>query len=171
LCDAVPALRDALVDEEVRNGRSYSDGADDGKETKGRTTRNRRGRTRGKSEDEKVDGRAGPRSENVVLSKCEHLGFHVVIEFTLIPLPAIEYIEQLVQERSALLTRFKAARSSLSPTDPALVLDAESFESSLSPGCSKPPPDGIPVPLWEREWSGGEGRIGDDDDEEDELDD
>jgi hypothetical protein len=52
---------------------SPSEGADgDGHEGKGRG-RTKRGRKRGKLEDagEKIDGRAGPRSENVVLSKSE----------------------------------------------------------------------------------------------------
>lgn len=71
LCETVPALREALREEEMRG--SPSDLADvEGKEGKGRG-RTKRGRGRGKSEDmaEKVDGRAGPRSENVVLSKSE----------------------------------------------------------------------------------------------------
>ena len=52
---------------------------------------------------DKIDGRAGPRSENVVLSKT------------------IDYIHDLLSERAALLGRLQRARSLLPPGHPGLV--------------------------------------------------
>ncbi|KAF9037671.1 hypothetical protein BJ165DRAFT_1408342 [Panaeolus papilionaceus] len=92
-----------------------------------------RKKTRGKKgkdgdEKEKVDGRAGPRSENVVLSKT------------------IDHIQSLLADRSELLARLHHARSSLPPGHPA-----------LTPLAADPP--------WEREWKGGEGKLGDEENE------
>ncbi|KAH7884420.1 hypothetical protein F5I97DRAFT_1937864 [Phlebopus sp. FC_14] len=124
LCEIVPALREACQAEDERilaNGKA-------------------RGRRRGKGkavcdDGEKVDGRAGPRSENVVLSKT------------------IEHINDLLAEREAFLQRLHVARSAL-PADHPLL---------------HPQPD-APPPLWERKWSGGETKQGDDDDDEDDED-
>jgi len=70
LCETVPALREAIREEE--------DGADGACDDRGGGApargRGKRGRGRGKSDlGEKIDGRAGPRSENVVLGKSEFL--------------------------------------------------------------------------------------------------
>ena len=62
---------------------------------------------------------------------------------------AIDYMQDLLAERSALLARLHRARASLPPGHPALV--------PLSPD-----------PAWEREWKGGEGRLGDEEAEEEE---
>ncbi|KIY43895.1 hypothetical protein FISHEDRAFT_8102, partial [Fistulina hepatica ATCC 64428] len=72
LCDAVPTLREAIQAEDSGDSRPAKiiDG-------------------------EKIDGRAGPRSENVVLVKT------------------IEYINLLVEERAALLQRLERARGAL----------------------------------------------------------
>lgn len=69
--------------------------------------RRRRKKGQGKDgingEKEKVDGRAGPRSENVVLTKT------------------IEHIQSLLSDRSALLARLHHARSMLPQGHPALT--------------------------------------------------
>ena len=67
----------------------------------------------------------------------------------LLVLLAIDYVQDLLAERSALLARLHRARASLPPGHPALV--------PLSPD-----------PAWEREWKGGEGRLGDEEAEEEE---
>ncbi|KAJ7592965.1 hypothetical protein C8J56DRAFT_486594 [Mycena floridula] len=123
LCETVPALREAIKAEEE----SLSVGRD------GLRGKSKRGKGRGKADDvEKTDGRAGPRSENVVLIKT------------------IDYVNDLLSERTDLLLRLEQARSRLHPTHPALA------RSSTQP-------------LWEREWKGGENKDaeGDDDEEED----
>jgi hypothetical protein len=87
---------------------------------------------------------------------------------------AIDYINDLLTDRDCLLSRLQRARSLLPAGHPALIPDPRTFESTSSPGCSKPTPDGKPVPLWEREWTGGEGKTGideDDDDDDDGMDD
>ncbi|KAF5391510.1 hypothetical protein D9757_002529 [Collybiopsis confluens] len=93
LCETVPALREAIrVEEEAQVAEGF---AGNGKKPK-------RGR-RVKVDDgtgEKIDGRAGPRSENIVLGKT------------------IEYIRELLDDRQDLLTRLERARSSLSPDHP-----------------------------------------------------
>ena len=63
---------------------------------------------------------------------------------------AIDYINDLLEERTSLLNRMKRARSYLSPGHPALA--------SLSDQ----------QPLWEREWSGGLGILDDVDGDSDE---
>lgn len=57
---------------------------------------------------------------------------------------AIDHVQALLADRSSLLVRLHRARSSLPPGHPALT--------SLS---ADPP--------WEREWKGGEGKLGDED--------
>ncbi|KAI6108047.1 hypothetical protein F5141DRAFT_1120349 [Pisolithus sp. B1] len=88
LCEIVPALREACQAEEERitaNGKG-------------------RGRRRGKSKEdgERIDGRAGPRSENVVLSKT------------------IDYVNDLLFEREGLMQRLHVARNILPPNHPLL---------------------------------------------------
>ncbi|EGN98864.1 hypothetical protein SERLA73DRAFT_108042 [Serpula lacrymans var. lacrymans S7.3] len=90
LCDTVPALREAIQLEEEENNR------------KGKK---RRGRGKTNEDGDKVDGRAGPRSENVVLSKT------------------IDYINDLLYEREDLLERMKTAQQSLPHNHPLLNRD------------------------------------------------
>ncbi|KAJ3928573.1 MAG: hypothetical protein NXY57DRAFT_901784 [Lentinula lateritia] len=90
LCDTVPALREAIRLEEEAQSALDSNG--NGKKPK-------RGK-RAKVDDgtgEKIDGRAGPRSENIVLGKT------------------IEYIKELLHDRQNLLARLERARSSIAP--------------------------------------------------------
>jgi len=121
LCETIPALREAIREEEeaLENGLGRgSVGSAGGK----KKTRGKKGQ--GKDDDkDRIDGRAGPRSENVVLSKT------------------IDHIQALLSDRSSLLVRLHRARSSLPPGHAALL-----------PLMSDPP--------WEREWKGGEGRLG-----------
>ncbi|KAF8896165.1 hypothetical protein BD779DRAFT_1668003 [Infundibulicybe gibba] len=91
LCAAVPALREAIRAEE--DDPSYADP----KSTNPPYPPRRKRQRTNTDEGEKIDGRAGPRSENVVLSKT------------------IEYITQLLAERNALLTRLRAAHAHLPP--------------------------------------------------------
>jgi hypothetical protein len=70
LCETVPALREAIREEEEAAAEGGSDDRAGGANGKGR---GKRGRGRGKDSGEKVDGRAGPRSENVVLGKSEYM--------------------------------------------------------------------------------------------------
>lgn len=70
LCDAVPALREAIrsEEEEMEQAALLAAAANDGQTIK---STKRRARKKIEVDGEKVDGRAGPRSENVVLSKSE----------------------------------------------------------------------------------------------------
>ncbi|KIK16106.1 hypothetical protein PISMIDRAFT_686643 [Pisolithus microcarpus 441] len=88
LCEIVPTLREACQAEEERI-MAHGKG---------------RGRRRGKSKEdgERIDGRAGPRSENVVLSKT------------------IDYVNELLSERQGLMQRLHVARSILPPNHPLL---------------------------------------------------
>ncbi|KAF7316688.1 BHLH domain-containing protein [Mycena chlorophos] len=100
LCESVPALREAIREEEAAQAarQAQSEGSSKGKRSRGR------GRS-GDDGAEKTDGRAGPRSENVVLSKT------------------IDYLNELLAEREALGTRLERARAALPPGHPALVPD------------------------------------------------
>ncbi|KAF8972176.1 hypothetical protein BDZ97DRAFT_1783575, partial [Flammula alnicola] len=131
LCETVPALREAIREEEeaernAANGQRGAGGGGGG----GAQRKKGRGKKGQKDGDDKekdrLDGRAGPRSENVVLSKT------------------IDHIQALLADRSSLLARLHRARSSLPPGHPALT-------------------PVMPDPPWEREWKGGEGRLGDED--------
>ncbi|KAH9481232.1 hypothetical protein JR316_0005753 [Psilocybe cubensis] len=124
LCETVPALREAIREEEEaeRNLRSAING--NGPAVAPRKKSRKKNAKDGEDKDkDRLDGRAGPRSENVVLSKT------------------IDHIQALLSDRSALLARLHRARSSLPPGHPA-----------LTPILSDPP--------WEREWKGGEGKLG-----------
>ncbi|KAG8967485.1 hypothetical protein FRB90_010877, partial [Tulasnella sp. 427] len=88
LCDVVPALREAIKAEDVECAQ----------------TGKKRGRGKLLGEDgEKMDGRAGPRSESVVLQKT------------------IEHMHELLAQRSSYLERLQAARAALPPGHPALL--------------------------------------------------
>ncbi|KAJ7761980.1 hypothetical protein DFH07DRAFT_883335 [Mycena maculata] len=93
LCESVPALRDAIREEEALSAVAPVPSSSKGK----------RGRGRGRADDsiDKVDGRAGPRSENVVLSKT------------------IDYMNELLADRDALRGRLDRARAALPPGHPA----------------------------------------------------
>jgi hypothetical protein len=72
LCETVPALREAIREEEEQERMSNS-----GSGTR-KKTRNKKGAKDGDERDkDRLDGRAGPRSENVVLSKSEYFLFLV----------------------------------------------------------------------------------------------
>ena len=154
----MPALREAIREEEEAEVEARGTGEVNGKGKAAAAAKGKRGKKgkaggegEEKGEKDKVDGRAGPRSENVVLSKS---GFYFVWLFfasliLLLILLAIDYVQDLLAERSALLARLHRARASLPPGHPALV--------PLSPD-----------PAWEREWKGGEGRLGDEEAEEEE---
>ncbi|KAI0300851.1 hypothetical protein BC826DRAFT_905435 [Russula brevipes] len=90
LCETIPALREAIrAEEEASNGLVPG-----GKK--------RRARGRVGDDGEKVDGRAGPRSENIVLAKT------------------VEYIQQLLAERQHFTERLQRARAMLPPGHPVL---------------------------------------------------
>ncbi|TFK70329.1 hypothetical protein BDN72DRAFT_896572 [Pluteus cervinus] len=129
LCDTVPALREAIrVEEEEMEQQAAVEGKSSG-------GAKRRSRKKVEVDGEKVDGRAGPRSENVVLSKT------------------IDYITDLLNERSMLLARYNHACSSLPPGHHA----TQPLPESIS--------DPTGVVFWEREWKGGEPREGEEGDD------
>ncbi|KAL5486165.1 hypothetical protein ACEPAI_7209 [Sanghuangporus weigelae] len=100
LCETVPALREAIAAEE----RELADSAGDSENVlRWKPKKKNRGKRAMSESGEKIDGRAGPRSENVVLQKT------------------IDYIHELLEDRKALLDRLSRARSKLSPEHPALV--------------------------------------------------
>jgi len=105
----------------------------------------KRRRNRIGDDGEKVDGRAGPRSENIVLAKSKP---HASVSCTQVhTLVAVEYIQQLLAERQHFTERLQRAWAMLPPGHPAL-------------GLARPPGE---LPLWEREWSGGLDAKDDDD--------
>ncbi len=119
LCEAVPSLREALAAQGQPEPRK------------------RRRTSNGGSAEEKLDGRAGPRSENVVLGKS--VWFFVLCATNADFCLAIEYIHGLLAETEEL----KARLATMEP----------------------PRRDGDEPRLWERTWDGGKKR--DDDDGED----
>lgn len=96
LCDTVPSLREAIKAEEMAQATSQLslDGDRKGK-------RSRKGKDESEKSD-KQDGRAGPRSENVVLVKT------------------IDYISEMMAEKDDLSARLKAAQAKLS-SNPAVL--------------------------------------------------
>ncbi|KIP11204.1 hypothetical protein PHLGIDRAFT_114860, partial [Phlebiopsis gigantea 11061_1 CR5-6] len=88
LCEAVPALRDAIRAEEE----TARVGDDKPKRKK-----------KSKAEEDRQDGRAGPKSENVVLQKT------------------IDHVQALLAERAALALRLHRARATLPRGHPALA--------------------------------------------------
>lgn len=100
LCNAVPDLRTAIAAEDGGGGSAAdADSAGKGK------------RRRKKSEESSLDGRAGPRSENVVLTKT------------------IEYIRALLTERQGYLARLEIARQSLAPGHHTLTVQPEYLDA------------------------------------------
>lgn len=157
LCETVPALREAIreeeeaekkaVDSNITSVNGSSLGAEAKTNSAGKKRRSKKGAVvDGKDLDdkdkEKIDGRAGPMSENMVLSKSVqfYFIFKVFQSLCIMSLTAIEHIQHLLTERSSLLTRLQHARASLPAGHPALnTLD--------------------PDPPWEKEWKGGEGKL------------
>ena len=137
LCETIPALREAIrAEEEASNT--------------GPGGKKRRARGRVSEEGEKIDGRAGPRSENIVLAKSKPFLSFSPIWVSCAHSPrsqAVEYIQQLLAQRQHFIERLQRARAMLPPGHPAL-------------GLARPPED---VPLWEREWTGGLDAKDDDD--------
>ncbi|KAJ7285193.1 hypothetical protein C8J57DRAFT_1170449 [Mycena rebaudengoi] len=146
LCECVPALREAIREEEeaamrdalpdtlhhnhsTKNSAGGSGSGNGKKRGGGAAGRAKRGDADG---GEKTDGRAGPRSENVVLSKT------------------IDYMNELLAERAALRSRLERARGMLPPGHPAL---RDAYGNGYGNGNGY----GGEQPLWEREWKGGEG--------------
>ncbi|KAI0749448.1 hypothetical protein C8Q80DRAFT_1269330 [Daedaleopsis nitida] len=91
LCDAVPALREAIRAEEegerAKDAEGYDDPSGKGKVRAGPEKGKKK---KGRAEADKPDGRAGPRSENVVLQKT------------------IDYITGLLAEQASLKQRMRA---------------------------------------------------------------
>ena len=151
LCETVPALREAIREEEEAEKNAVDPNISIGIEAKtnsgGKKRRSKKGAAvDGKDLDdkdkEKTDGRAGPMSENMVLSKSMqfYFIFKVSKSLCIISLTAIEHIQHLLTERSSLLSRLQHAKASLPAGHPALnTLD--------------------PDPPWEKEWKGGEGKL------------
>ncbi|OBZ72349.1 hypothetical protein A0H81_07757 [Grifola frondosa] len=104
LCEAVPALREAIRMEEEREREREME--EERVDAKGRGKGRERGRRRrSKGDDgEKPDGRAGPRSENVVLQKT------------------IDYVNALLSDHHALMARLEFARGALTQGHPALLV-------------------------------------------------
>ncbi|EIN04065.1 hypothetical protein PUNSTDRAFT_30592, partial [Punctularia strigosozonata HHB-11173 SS5] len=121
LCETVPALREAIRLMEAEQGT----GLPDGQEEAGKKGKKRRSK-KVNDDGERVDGRAGPKSECVVLQKT------------------IEYVHELLSEREELFARYHQARSALVPGHPALQ-PIRPLDANGMPG----------MPLWEREWTGG----------------
>ncbi|KAG0694919.1 hypothetical protein DFH29DRAFT_957731 [Suillus ampliporus] len=124
LCDIVPALREAMLAEAMEEEELGANGKKAGR---------RRCKGRAGEDGEKIDGRAGPKSEHVVLSKT------------------IDYVTELLSEHDVFKQRLMVARSTL-PLDHPLL---------------KRHPD-APPPLWERKWTGGESKDGDEEDDDEE---
>lgn len=138
LCETIPALREAIRAEEEASSALGSGG------------KKRRARGRMSEDGEKIDGRAGPRSENIVLAKSELALFFFLSYLRIMcshSVTAVEYIQQLLVQRQHFNERLQRARAMLPPGHPAL-------------GLARPPGD---VPLWEREWTGGLSAKDDDD--------
>jgi len=94
----------------------------------GRPSSRRRAKNRGLTNEdgEKVDGRAGPRSESVVLQKT------------------IDHIQMTLAHRSALLNRLNRARESLPPNHPAILAHAQHprpWDHRWDGGTGLPPDD------------------------------
>ncbi|KAH8099975.1 hypothetical protein BXZ70DRAFT_197169 [Cristinia sonorae] len=152
LCEVVPALREAIraeeeslaAAEEKANSKSRGGGGGSRKKGKGKA----------KAEDcpggpGGLDGRAGPRSENVVLQQT------------------IDHLQGLLSERQTLLQRLAFAQSTLSardPNHPALRISPEHLVGFATG--SNGDGGGGGVALWEREWTGGTGWGGDEDADE-----
>jgi len=120
LCETVPALREAIRKEEEEASTTLSNAGNGSLQN---STRKKKAKNT-LDDGEKIDGRAGPRSENIVLQKT------------------IDYIQELNATREDLLRRLAQARGSLPPDHPLLT-----SQGVLNPTT------GQKLPLWEREWN------------------
>ncbi|KAG1737301.1 hypothetical protein EDB19DRAFT_1718480 [Suillus lakei] len=125
LCDIVPSLREAMLAEAMEEEEAGVNGKKGGK-------RRCKGKA-GNDDGEKVDGRAGPKSEHVVLSKT------------------IDYVTELLSEHDVFKQRLIVARSALPLDHPLLQCHPDT-----------------PPPLWERKWTGGEAKDGDEEEDDEE---
>ncbi|KLO17156.1 hypothetical protein SCHPADRAFT_868685 [Schizopora paradoxa] len=103
LCDTVPALREAIRREEeeqrmVTQATAHASGG--GGDSAGKVKKKLRARRKVTDGAERMDGRAGPRSENIVLSKT------------------IDYIHDLLSDKASLLDRLSRARTVLARSAP-----------------------------------------------------
>ncbi|KAF9647152.1 hypothetical protein BDM02DRAFT_3098606, partial [Thelephora ganbajun] len=119
LCETVPALREAIRKEEEEAAAASTIAGSGSLHGAARKKKSKNTNDDG----EKVDGRAGPRSENIVLQKT------------------VDYIQELNATRDDLLRRLAQARSALPPDHPL-----------LTPQGTPNPATDQTVPLWEREW-------------------
>jgi len=107
LCETIPALREAIrLEEEAYShpNRNAAYGNGNGRSAAGSKGK-KKARGRFGDDGEKVDGRAGPRSENIVLQKT------------------IDYVQDLLIDRKDLLARLHIARNSLARGHPLLLSD------------------------------------------------
>lgn len=124
LCDIVPSLREAMLAEAMEEEAAAN----------GKKAGRRRCKAKSANDDgEKADGRAGPKSEHVVLSKT------------------IDYVTELLSQHEVFKQRLMVARSALPVDHPLLRRHPDS-----------------PPPLWERKWTGGEAKDGEEDEDEEE---
>ncbi|KAG1861021.1 hypothetical protein C8R48DRAFT_635857 [Suillus tomentosus] len=124
LCDIVPSLREAMLAEAMEEEAAAN----------GKKAGRRRCKAKSANDDgEKADGRAGPKSEHVVLSKT------------------IDYVTELLSQHEVFKQRLMVARSALPVDHPLLRRHPDS-----------------PPPLWERKWTGGETKDGEEDEDEEE---
>jgi hypothetical protein len=161
LCETIPALREAIrLEEEAcshpnRNA-AYGNGNGNGRSAAGSKGK-KKARGRFGDDGEKVDGRAGPRSENIVLQKSQYFFFFFFLwpnssspwDLSIVLCIAIDYVQDLLIDRKDLLARLHIARNSLARGHPLLLSDGREM-------------------LWEREWTGGEHDADDEDDDDDE---
>ncbi|KAF8525776.1 hypothetical protein BU17DRAFT_74216 [Hysterangium stoloniferum] len=102
LCETIPALREAIrTEEEASSSGTPGTGGGGGSGSGSGSGSGRKRRMKDEGA-EKMDGRAGPRSENVVLQKT------------------IEHIQGLLDEKAALTSRLEHVCSVLGPGHPAL---------------------------------------------------
>ena len=140
LCDSVPALREAIRKEEEEAAVTLASSGNG-------SSRNgaRKKKAKNVNDDaEKIDGRAGPRSENIVLQKSGERS-HITslcLALIIVLLKAIDYIQELNATKEDLLRRLAQVRSAL-PLDHPL----------LTPQGVPDPATGEAIPLWEREWN------------------
>lgn len=142
LCETVPSLREAIRAEEEAQALANAAGS--------RSRSKKKSRGKKVEQAEKIDGRAGPKSENIVLQKSWssslQLNIHALtfLVSLLLDTLAIDHIQDLLSDHAALKDRLNRARSVLPPGHMALF-----------------PQTGGEQPLWEREWHGGVGLLDD----------
>ena len=137
LCETIPALREAIRKEEEETAAILTNSGTG-------STRNaaRKKKTKNTDDGDKIDGRAGPRSENIVLQKSREHSTSLCIVLILVFPEAIDYIQELNATKDDLLRRLAQARGSLPPGHPL-----------LTPQVISNPATGQMDPLWEREWN------------------